>query len=69
MPTKNTKPQTVSLEEASRLTGLHPETIKRYLRRGWLKGKKQGLALSAKWVVYRDSIDSYLANLPSEPDK
>lgn len=66
------KPQLLSLEQVQerfREEGIeiHKDTIKKYLRLGYLKGRKQGKGETAPWVVFADSVEEYLSSLPHSP--
>ncbi len=45
-----------SVEEISRLTGLEPETIKGYIRRGKIKAKRPGSAFDENYRVKETSL-------------
>ncbi|MGB8644009.1 MAG: helix-turn-helix domain-containing protein [Anaerolineae bacterium] len=67
MPTASIKRETITVEEAAQRLDVHPATIKRYLHRGWLKGRKAGLGLTSQWLVYIDSIKEYQERVENPP--
>jgi excisionase family DNA binding protein len=57
----------ISLEEAARQSGLHPNTLRRLLRLRKLKGYKQGwfwLVSASSLKAYADPITGYLLEQP-----
>ena len=46
----------ISVEEAAKISGYHPEHIRRLIRGGKVKGRK----FSIVWQVDRASFDAYL---------
>lgn len=55
----------LSIDEAAKLSGYHPEYIRRLVRDGEIKGRK----FSIVWQVDRESLSEYLKNAKSKDDK
>ncbi len=49
----------ISIDEAARRSGLHPNTIQRLLRQGKLEGYKEHHAGRLRWWVSVRSLDRY----------
>ena len=47
----------VSVAEAARITGLHPETVREYLRAGRIKGRQIGRT----WIVEERDLRTFMA--------
>ena len=61
----------ITIEEAARRSGLHPESLKRLLRSGALTGYKMAYAGRRRWMVsaislrqYTDPVRGFLLDLP-----
>mgnify|MGYP002397819591 CR=1 FL=1 len=61
----------ITLEEAARRSGLHPNSLKRLLRQGALRGFKTAHAGRRRWLVsvaslrqYTDPLTGWLLDLP-----
>lgn len=49
--------QGVSLEEASKVFGLHVDTVRKRLQKGKIKGFKVADKFGDKWLVHKDELD------------
>lgn len=50
----------VGVEEGARLSGLHPNTIRRLLRAGELRGRKARWRGRTRWMVSKRSLRDYV---------
>lgn len=57
----------VSLEQASKLLGLHTDTIKKRLRKGTLKGFKVAEKYGERWLVSRSALPSHTLQVVASP--
>ena len=55
----------LSVNEAAKLTGYHPEYIRRLIRDGEIKAKK----FSIVWQVRRESLNAYVETAKLKDDK
>lgn len=55
----------LSVNDAAKLSGYHPEYIRQLIREGEIEAKK----FSIVWQVKRESLLSYLENAKSQDDK
>jgi excisionase family DNA binding protein len=55
----------LSVSEAAKLSGYHPEYIRRLIRNGEIDAKK----FSIVWQVRRKSLTEYMKNAQSKADK
>lgn len=55
----------LSVNDAAKLSGYHPEYIRQLIRGGEIKAKK----FSIVWQVSRDSLLNYIENARSQSDK
>lgn len=58
-------PYGLSVREASRLYGYHPEHIRRLVRQGAIRARKIGLML----FINKGSIDDYVERVRGTPDR
>jgi len=61
----------ISIEEAAERSGLHPNTLRRLLREGVIRGYKAAQAGKVRWLVsarslkdYADPLYGFLLDLP-----
>ena len=52
----------ISLEAAIEVSGLHPNTLRRLLREGAVRGRKTVLKGQARWHVSTESLRQYLSS-------
>lgn len=52
-------PEWITVEEASKLSGYHPDHLRRIIRQGRIAAEKKGLM----WWVDRDSLNAYLTRI------
>ena len=55
----------LSVTEAAKLSGYHPEYIRRLIRDGEIEARK----FSIVWQVKRESLKAYIENAESKDDK
>ncbi len=55
----------LSVNDAAKLSGYHPEYIRRLIRDGEIEARK----FSIVWQVRRESLESYIENANSQSDK
>lgn len=55
----------LSVAEAAKLSGYHPEYVRRLIRDGEIEARK----FSIVWQVKRKSLESYVENACSQEDK
>ena len=55
----------LSVSEAAKLSGYHPEYIRRLIRDGEIEARK----FSIVWQVRRKSLSAYIENASSQDDK
>lgn len=53
--------RTFTVQEAARFLQVHPETIKRAIRRGWLKADIDALHLGTPYVITYTQLRDYVA--------
>ena len=58
-------PQYLTIEQASELLQLNPDTIRRLLRQKRLPGKKVG----GEWRTSREALDKYMQKIEQQEDK
>lgn len=59
------KEQWITVNEAVKLSGYHPDTLRELIRDGKIAGKK----VSIVWLVDRDSLMAYLAKIEARGQK
>lgn len=59
------KEQWITVNEAVKLSGYHPDTLRELIRDGKIVGKK----VSIVWLVDRDSLMAYLAKIDARGEK
>ena len=57
--------QWLSVDEAAKLSGYHPEYIRRLIRNGEIEAKK----FSIVWQVNKDSLEAYIEDAQKKDDK
>jgi excisionase family DNA binding protein len=55
----------LSVNDAAKLSGYHPEYIRRLIRDGEIEARK----FSIVWQVSRESLEAYMENANSQSDK
>lgn len=55
----------LSVTDAAKLSGYHPEYIRRLIRDGEIEARK----FSIVWQIRRDSLEAYVENAKSQVDK
>ena len=55
----------LTISEAAKLSGYHPETLRELVRDGKIKGRK----VSIVWLVDRESLLAYLAKAKASGEK
>lgn len=46
--------------QAHRISGIHPDTIRKALRRGELRGYKSGVGKTCRWRIRRKDFDDWI---------
>ena len=60
MKTNRILDDTMTVEEVGDALGLCPETVKRMLRRGIIKGFKIGIYRNSEWKVMEEDLNTYI---------
>jgi excisionase family DNA binding protein len=56
---------TISIKEAAQRLGVDEDTVRNWMKRGWLKGFKLSPGRTSRVRVYVESIEEFERNRPS----